>query len=220
MPEAFKAPAELSGSCRALRSLDSTLLACSSKRRRRQRHPLPHHPLSRRLLIHPQNSSVLHRSPSKYQAGTCREHAQAKYAKEQGHADFTSSPSSDILSSRYTDATHARATPPTNLSIAHCTHHHRTSLRSPPPALLLFTPPPPPTTAVLHSLSTALPTQPSSSPTRHPTPTVYYHNTISLARNRLFTCKSRQIGIQYSQLFFKNTIPPLSCSSHHSSSNG
>jgi hypothetical protein len=44
MPEAFKAPAELSRSCRALRSLDSTLLACSSKRPRRQRPPLPHPP--------------------------------------------------------------------------------------------------------------------------------------------------------------------------------
>jgi hypothetical protein len=55
--------------------------------------PFLTHPLSRRLSIHPQYSSVLHRSPSKYRAGTCREHAQAKYAKEQGHADFTSSPS-------------------------------------------------------------------------------------------------------------------------------
>jgi hypothetical protein len=90
MPEA---PVNLGRSCRALRSLDSTLLACSSKRRQRQRHPLLHPPS--RADLSP--TSKLPSAPSltqQYRAGTCREHAQAKYAKEQGHADFTLSPSS------------------------------------------------------------------------------------------------------------------------------
>jgi hypothetical protein len=48
---------------------------------------------------------------------------------------------SDILSSRYTDATHARATPPpTNLSIAHCTHS-TTTTRARALLLQLFAPP-------------------------------------------------------------------------------
>jgi hypothetical protein len=75
------------------------------------------------------------------------------------------------------------------------------------------------TTAVLHSLSTAPVTSPSPPTNTAPSYPNYlpsYHDFFGI--HHLSTCESRQIGIQYRQLFergsfFTNTTFPLSSSS-------
>ena len=67
----------------------------------------------------------------RYLAGTCREHAQAKYAKSWDTRLFTSF--SDTLPSRYTARPHTRAQhAPTYLSIAHFTTPPPNTLEHPP----------------------------------------------------------------------------------------
>ena len=130
-------------SCRALSAKGSSLLlaCCWLARRTTATHPFRSTtPLCPRA-IH------LHRSSSNIPpgAGTCREHAQAKYAKSWDTRILLCF--SDTLPSRYTATSHTRAQARTHLLVhrsltAHA-HHHLTTTTTlehpPPPALLLLT---------------------------------------------------------------------------------
>ena len=132
----FKHPLTVPLLPRALsRSSESTLLA-GFLAVHNERHHYPFHaPVHRcdnslSALNLPSSAPSLIRH---FRAGTCCEHAQAKYAKSWNTRIFTSF-SDTLLPSRYTATSHARA-PTTYLSIAHCTpplyHHHHSRALSP-----------------------------------------------------------------------------------------